>query len=99
MTGTAMAVIGCLALAACGEKATDNDSKTTVKMDAIDVAEGTISDTLMPLDTREGLAAGNSQAATDASAAGSASAGASDDSDKPADDTETSADNEDDSKQ
>ncbi len=48
-----LAAIAVLALAACGDKARDdNATTTTTRLDAVDVPQGTISDELMPLDTR-----------------------------------------------
>ncbi|NCP11335.1 MAG: hypothetical protein GW859_05160 [Sphingomonadales bacterium] len=59
----ALAIAGSLALAACGDKAADEDAKSSVTMNAVEVPEGTISDSLMPLDTYDGSdASDNSQA-------------------------------------
>lgn len=61
-----------LALGACNNDATDK-RKTTTRMTAIDVPDGTISDALIPLDTRNDapttIAAANQAAANETSIA------------------------------
>lgn len=56
--GAGLAIPLALALAACGDQKADNDATTTTRLDAVDVPQGTISDELMPLDTRNESNAG-----------------------------------------
>ncbi len=59
-----LAAITALALTACGDQARDEDtSTTTTRLDAVEVPQGTISDELMPLDTRNESSAGTAVAA------------------------------------
>lgn len=60
-----LAAIAVLAVAACGDKARDdNATTTTTRLDAVDVPQGTISDELMPLDTRNESGAPSAAAAS-----------------------------------
>lgn len=62
--GAGLAITVALALAACGDKKADNGATTTTRLDAVDVPQGTISDELMPLDTRNESSAGAAIAAS-----------------------------------
>lgn len=59
-----LAITVALALAACGDNKADNGVTTTTRLDAVDVPQGTISDELMPLDTRNESSAGAAIAPT-----------------------------------
>lgn len=50
--GAGLAAIAALTLGGCGDKQDDGSATTMTRLDAVDVPQGTISDELMPLDTR-----------------------------------------------
>lgn len=62
--GAGLAITVALALVACGDKKADDSATTTTRLDAVDVPQGTISDELMPLDTRNESSVGNAVAAS-----------------------------------
>ncbi len=68
--GAGLAAIAALTLGGCGDKQDDGSATTTVtRLDAVDVPQGTISDELMPLDTRNESSAVAASTATNEAAA------------------------------
>ncbi len=67
--GAGLAAIAALTLGGCGDKQDDGSATTMTRLDAVDVPQGTISDELMPLDTRNESSAVAASTATDKAAA------------------------------
>lgn len=72
--GAGLAAIAALTLGGCGDKQDDGSTTTTTRLDAVDVPQGTISDELMPLDTRNESSAVAASTATNETAAPAAAA-------------------------
>ncbi|TXC74125.1 hypothetical protein FSZ31_05260 [Sphingorhabdus soli] len=72
--GAGLAAIAALTLGGCGDKQDDGSATTTTRLDAVDVPQGTISDELMPLDTRNESSAVAASTATNETAAPAAAA-------------------------